>query len=220
MYRKNLGMDEIHDVHGVRLIVETEEDCYQALRIVHQLWPEVPGKFKDYIVRPKFNGYVVFLKTMLPPFSILFNSCVFDIDDDVIFLKRYRSLHTVVMSDRMVPIEVQIRSKEMHLQAEFGLAAHWRYKEGDCEHSAFVLQMVGWARWVITWQCETMSRDLQSVGDLDAIKPPCRFPSHSDDCAYSCKPRRNNNGPAFVIVIENKKVSLESLHCDINGPGT
>ncbi|KAI4325358.1 hypothetical protein MLD38_030766 [Melastoma candidum] len=57
MIKKNLRMDDVHDVHGVRLTVETEEDCYRALRIVHQLWPEVPGKLKDYIVHPKFNGY-------------------------------------------------------------------------------------------------------------------------------------------------------------------
>lgn len=52
-------MDEIHDIHGLRLIVKNEEDCQRALRIVHQLWSEVPGRCKDYISRPKFNGYVV-----------------------------------------------------------------------------------------------------------------------------------------------------------------
>lgn len=51
-------MDSIHDVHGLRLIVEKKEDCYRALGIVHQLWSEIPGKFKDYITHPKFNGYV------------------------------------------------------------------------------------------------------------------------------------------------------------------
>lgn len=56
--RKNLPVDEIHDIHGLRLIVESKEDCYRALEIVHNLWPQVPGKFKDYIVHPKFNGYM------------------------------------------------------------------------------------------------------------------------------------------------------------------
>ena len=52
-------MDEVHDIQGLRLIVETEEDCYKALQVVHQLWSEVPGKLKDYIKHPKCNGYVV-----------------------------------------------------------------------------------------------------------------------------------------------------------------
>ena len=49
-------MDEIHDIHGLRLIVDKEEDCYKALDVVHQLWPEVIGRLKDYIIHPKFNG--------------------------------------------------------------------------------------------------------------------------------------------------------------------
>lgn len=52
-------MDQIHDIHGLRLIVENEEDCYKVLSIVHQLWAEVPGKTKDYISHPKLNGYVI-----------------------------------------------------------------------------------------------------------------------------------------------------------------
>lgn len=55
-------MDEIHDIHGLRLIVDNEEDCYKALRVVNKLWSEVPGKFKDYIEHPKCNGYVVISK--------------------------------------------------------------------------------------------------------------------------------------------------------------
>lgn len=57
--RKKLTMDEIHDIHGLRLIVEKEEDCYRALDIVHQLWPEALGRLKDYITHPKFNGSAI-----------------------------------------------------------------------------------------------------------------------------------------------------------------
>jgi len=57
--RKNLTMDEVHDIHGLRLIVEKEEDCYTALDIVHELWPKVIGRDKDYITHPKFNGYAI-----------------------------------------------------------------------------------------------------------------------------------------------------------------
>ncbi|XWS18814.1 hypothetical protein CRYUN_Cryun32bG0077300 [Craigia yunnanensis] len=179
MLKKKLTMDEIHDIHGLRVIVENEEDCYEVLRVVHQLWSEVPGKMKDYIAHPKFNGY--------------------------------QSLHAVVMGEGIFPLEVQIRTKEMHLQAEFGLAAHWRYKEGDCKHSSFVLQMVEWARWVVTWHCETMSKDQSSIGYTDSVKPPCTFPTHSDGCPFSYKPRCSQDGPVFVIMIENDKMSVQEF---------
>ncbi|CAH8306146.1 unnamed protein product [Eruca vesicaria subsp. sativa] len=170
MLKKKLTMDEIHDIHGLRLIVDNEKDCYKALGVVHKLWSEVPGKLKDYITHPKFNGY--------------------------------KSLHTVVMGDGTIPREVQIRTKEMHLQAEFGFAAHWRYKEGDCKHSSFVLQMVEWARWVVTWHCETMSKDRSSL---------CSFPSHVEDCPFSYKPNGNQEGPVYVIVIENDKMTVQEF---------
>ncbi|KAG6593552.1 putative GTP diphosphokinase RSH3, chloroplastic, partial [Cucurbita argyrosperma subsp. sororia] len=180
MLRKKLTMDEIHDIHGLRLIVKNEGDCQRALAVVHQLWSEVPGRFKDYISHPKFNGY--------------------------------RSLHTVVVGEDMAPLEVQIRTKEMHLQAEFGIAAHWRYKEGDSEYSPFVVQMVEWARWVVTWQCLAMSKDGSSVGSDDSIKPPCKFPSHSEGCPYSYKSQCDRqDGPVFVITIENDKMSVQEF---------
>ncbi|KAL3375705.1 hypothetical protein AABB24_006926 [Solanum stoloniferum] len=179
MLKKKLNMDEVHDIHGLRLIVENEEDCYKALQVVHQLWREVPGRYKDYIEKPKCNGY--------------------------------QSLHTVVLGEGMAPLEVQIRTKEMHLQAEYGFAAHWRYKENDCKHSSFVLQMVEWARWVVTWQCETMSRDQSSVGNTESIQPPCKFPAHSEDCPFSCKPDCGTDGPVFIIMIENDKMSVQEF---------
>ncbi|KAJ4917956.1 hypothetical protein Rs2_03506 [Raphanus sativus] len=174
MLKKKLTMDEVHDIHGLRLIVDNERDCYKALGVVHKLWSEVPGKLKDYIAHSKFNGY--------------------------------KSLHTVVMGDGSIPLEVQIRTKEMHLQAEFGFAAHWRYKEGgDCKHSSFVVQMVEWARWVVTWHCETMSKDICSS------QPLCSFPSHAEDCPFSYKPNGNQEGPVYVIVIENDKMTVQEF---------
>lgn len=179
MLKKKLTIDDIHDIYGLRLIVEKEEDCYKALNVVHKLWSEVPGKLKDYISFPKFNGY--------------------------------QSLHTVVMGEGKVPLEVQVRTKDMHLQAEFGFAAHWRYKEDHCQHSSYVLQMVEWARWVVTWQCEAMSKDSTCVGYVDSIKPPCKFPSHAENCPYSYKPDCGQDGPVFVIMIENDKMSVQEF---------
>ncbi|KAK1607594.1 hypothetical protein QYE76_031267 [Lolium multiflorum] len=179
MIKKNLTMDDVHDIHGLRLVVETEKDCYRALDIVHKLWPGVAGRFKDYILHPKVNGY--------------------------------RSLHTVIMCDGAHPFEVQIRTKEMHLQAEFGFAAHWRYKEGGCSHS-FVLQMVEWARWVLTWQCEAMSKERPlGVRSSDSIESPCPFPLHSEECPYSYTRQYNHEGPIFVIMLEHDKMSVQEL---------
>ncbi|XP_021716529.1 probable GTP diphosphokinase RSH2, chloroplastic [Chenopodium quinoa] len=179
MSKKKLTMDQIHDIHGLRLIVENEEDCFRALKVVHQLWSEVPGKFKDYIHCPKCNGY--------------------------------KSLHTVVVGEGMVPLEVQIRTREMHLQAEYGFAAHWRYKEGESQHSSFVLQMVEWARWVVNWQCETMNKDKPSIDYADSLKPPCKFPTHAEGCPYSYNAQSNEDGPVFVILIENEKMSVREF---------
>ena len=99
MYNNNKSIDEIYDFYALRVIVETELECYTVLGIVHELFKSVPGRFKDYISTPKPN--------------------------------LYRSLHTSVISRGGIPFEIQIRTREMHRVAEYGIAAHWKYKSGE-----------------------------------------------------------------------------------------
>ena len=104
MAERHVSFEQLSDVMAFRCIVDSVEDCYRTLGLIHQRWPMVPGRFKDYISTPKRNGY--------------------------------RSLHTTVIHDENMRIEIQIRTKDMHAQAEFGLAAHWAYKEGKAAATA------------------------------------------------------------------------------------
>jgi GTP pyrophosphokinase len=101
LYQKLLKHDKdiekVYDLVAVRLVVERVDDCYNALGHVHRIWTPVPGRIKDYIARPKPNGY--------------------------------QSLHTSIYADDGRIVEFQIRTKKMHEEAEFGIAAHWAYKE-------------------------------------------------------------------------------------------
>lgn len=99
MYNQNRAFDEIYDFYAVRIIVDTELECYTALGLVHEMFHSIPGRFKDYISTPKPN--------------------------------LYRSLHTTVIGRSGIPFEVQIRTRQMHAEAEYGLAAHWKYKSGE-----------------------------------------------------------------------------------------
>ncbi|MEL7607961.1 MAG: bifunctional (p)ppGpp synthetase/guanosine-3',5'-bis(diphosphate) 3'-pyrophosphohydrolase [Bacillota bacterium] len=123
IYRKltkqNTTLNEIFDLIAVRVIVETVNDCYAVLGVIHSLWKPVPGRFKDYIAMPKPN--------------------------------MYRSLHTSLFSERGIPFEVQIRTYEMHRTAEYGIAAHWMYKEGRASQDELDSKMA-WLRQALEYE--------------------------------------------------------------------
>ena len=118
MVVRSKEFDDVLDLVGVRVVVDSVKDCYGALGSIHALWKPVQGRFKDYIAMPKFN--------------------------------LYQSLHTTVVGPGGKPVEVQIRTRVMHHRAEFGIAAHWSYKEVPAP-----AEELGWLQQMVDWQSET-----------------------------------------------------------------
>ncbi len=123
MIVRGRDFDDIHDLVGVRILVDEVRDCYAVVGVVHSVWQPMPGRFKDYIAQPRFGVY--------------------------------QSLHTTVIGPDGKPLEVQIRTREMHRTAEYGIAAHWRYKETRGTHNATVdVDEMAWMRQLLDWQRE------------------------------------------------------------------
>ena len=126
-------MDDIHDLFALRVLVNTVQDCYGALGIIHTQWRPIPGEFDDYVANPKDN--------------------------------LYQSIHTTVIGEDGHPLEIQVRTREMHQLAEYGVAAHWLYKEGKAGDDSFERKMV-WLRQILEWQ-----RDVAGAEEfVDALK--------------------------------------------------
>ncbi len=147
MERKGVPFEQVYDLRGVRIIVETEGDCYLALGVIHNKWNPIPGTFDDYIATPKDNFY--------------------------------QSLHTAVVFDDGKALEAQIRTPEMHENAEYGIAAHWRYKEGAKRDDAYERRII-WLRKLMEWR-----QDVDDASDfVDAMKSDV-----FDDRVYVFTPR-------------------------------
>ena len=114
--------DEIHDLIAVRIIVNSVQDCYSSLGVLHELWRPIPGEFDDYIANPKES--------------------------------MYQSIHSTVMCLDSYPVEIQIRTKEMHEIAERGIAAHWQYKDIPENLDNAYMNKLNWFRNLIDWQIE------------------------------------------------------------------
>jgi guanosine-3',5'-bis(diphosphate) 3'-pyrophosphohydrolase len=122
MVVRGRDFNDIYDLVGVRIIVDSIRECYEVLGILHAKWSPVPGRFKDFVAVPKYN--------------------------------MYQSLHTTVVGPQGKPVEMQIRTMAMHRAAEYGVAAHWRYKQSDVGGKSGP-EDLGWVRQLLDWQRET-----------------------------------------------------------------
>lgn len=141
MYMRGKAFDEIFDIYAVRIIVNSINDCYNVLGIVHEMFRPLPNRFKDYISTPKPN--------------------------------MYQSLHTTVVSKEKIAFEVQIRTWEMHYTAEYGIAAHWKYKAG-IQKKDKLEERLAWIRQFIENQqdvddAEDIVRSIKTDFDIEDV---------------------------------------------------
>ena len=138
MIYKNKTFDQIYDLFAVRVIVDTIQNCYAVLGIIHEMYKPIPGRFKDYIAMPKSN--------------------------------MYQSLHSTLIGPEGEAFEIQIRTKQMHRIAEYGIAAHWKYKAGifdrNNKNRNLEQEKLAWLKQILEWQKEYNS----NKDYLDALK--------------------------------------------------
>jgi GTP pyrophosphokinase len=123
LVKRDMDISRVHDLVAMRVIVATLPECYAALGVIHEAWPPLPRRIKDYIAMPKPNAY--------------------------------RSLHTTVIGPDGKQVEIQIRTQEMHDENEYGIAAHWLYKErqsGAKISGQKLAQEITWVQQLKNWQ--------------------------------------------------------------------
>lgn len=126
MQKRDKPYEEIYDLLAIRVMVDSVQDCYHALGVIHGEWNPLQERIKDYIATPKSNGY--------------------------------QSLHTTIFGPRHTLFEIQIRTREMHRTAEYGIAAHWVYKSGDPD-SDELDKALHWFRQVLEMQLDAETPD-------------------------------------------------------------
>lgn len=131
LQKYDMDIHKIYDLIAVRIIVDSVDDCYRVLGVIHKNWRPIPGRIKDYIAVPKPNGY--------------------------------QSLHTTIFTGDGSTVEIQIRTKKMHDEAEFGIAAHLMYKEGNGSQSKEVTKNTTWIQQLVHWQEDVGSKELMEV---------------------------------------------------------
>lgn len=123
MKKKNIAFEKINDLNAIRVICNSEKDCYSVLGLLHSQWEPVPEEFDDYIASPKASGY--------------------------------KSIHAYFKTRQEETFEVQIRTWEMHIEAEEGLAAHWAYKKFLAD--PYFDPKLKWAKSILQWFKKTQS---------------------------------------------------------------
>ncbi|MCH5151103.1 MAG: bifunctional (p)ppGpp synthetase/guanosine-3',5'-bis(diphosphate) 3'-pyrophosphohydrolase [Clostridiales bacterium] len=193
MRSQNKTLDQVYDLTAVRVIVDTIKDCYAVLGAIHARWKPMPGRFKDYIAVPKPN--------------------------------MYQSLHTTViieMNTHTYPIEVQIRTHEMHKIAEYGIAAHWKYKEGVSGVTAMD-DKLSWVKEVLSYDndlkdstefLDLIRKDISNTNEVYVFTPNGDVKSLPADAtgldfAYLIHSQVGNK--CVGIKINNKIVPLDTV---------
>ncbi|MCH5157018.1 MAG: bifunctional (p)ppGpp synthetase/guanosine-3',5'-bis(diphosphate) 3'-pyrophosphohydrolase [Clostridiales bacterium] len=193
MLRQNKTLAQVYDLTAVRVIVDTIKDCYAVLGAIHARWKPMPGRFKDYIAVPKPN--------------------------------MYQSLHTTVIietDNHTYPIEVQIRTHEMHKIAEYGIAAHWKYKEG-VKGATSMDENLSWVKEVLSYDddlkdstefLDLIRRDISNTNEVYVFTPNGdvkSLPAESTglDFAYLIHSQVGNK--CVGIKINNKIVPLDTV---------